>query len=299
MSTRQSFFNHVPRGPLYALLFLILYVISPATLFAAEEVAAQTIRIGVTPVFMDYKAAFIDDFRRYLEQHMGHPVAFVRRGNYREIVNLLLDEKIDFAWLCGYPYVRYKNVLQLVAVPVYKGEPLYQSYLIIPSSDDRSLSLSDLRGKFFAFSDPDSATGYLFFTYVLAKQGESSSSFFRRSFFTWSHRKVIEAVAFGLAQGGAVDGYIWETQALAHPELTSKTRVLYKSPKFGYPPFVASKAASKDHITELQHVLFQMDEDEEGSRLLATLNLDGFVRGSEHLYDSIEEMAQFVERQKQ
>lgn len=284
---------------LIRLLLLLLILPFSATLHAEEQLADPPIRIALTPVFLDLQAGFLDDLRHYLEHRLGHPVIFVRRGNYRDIVNLLIDEKLDFAWLCGYPYVRYKAALQLVAVPLYKGEPLYQSYLIVSSSNHQTQSLGDLRGKFFAFSDPDSNSGYLFFEYLLAKQGENSSSYFRRSFFTWSHRKVIEAVASGLAQGGAVDGYVWDTLALSHPELTSRTRILSKSPQFGYPPFVASRAASKEHIAEFQQVLFQMENDEEGSRLLAGLNLDGFVRGNEHLYDPIEEMARFVEKQQQ
>ncbi len=283
---------------LIRLALLLLILPFSAALHAEERLANPPIRIALTPVFLDFQATFLDDLRHYLEQRMGHPIIFVRRGNYRNIINLLIDEKLDFAWLCGYPYVRNKAALQLVAVPLYKGEPLYQSYLIVSSSDTRTRSLADLQGKFFAFSDPDSNSGYLFFEYLLAKQGENSSTYFRRSFFTWSHRKVIEAVASGLAQGGAVDGYVWETLALSRPELTSRTRILSKSPQFGFPPLVAGRAATKEHVAEFQQVLFQMENDEEGSRLLATLGLDGFVRGNEQLYDPIEEMARFVERQQ-
>jgi len=109
---------------------------------------------------------------------------------------------------------------------------------------------------------------------------------------------VIEAVASGLAQGGAVEGYVWDTLALSHPELTSKTRVVSKSPQFGHPPFVAGAAASNQGIAALQQVLFQMVHDEEGRSLLNRLNLDGFVYGNDRLFDSIEKMARFVEKSK-
>lgn len=278
-------------------LLLLLLVLPSAPLLQAEEPShKQPLRIGLTPVFLDYQAPFVGEWRDYLQRRLGQPIIFVQRGSYREIVKLLRDEKLDFAWLCGYPYVRNKKDLQLVAVPLYQGEPLYQSYLIVPSSDKQTRSLADLRWKNFAFSDPDSNSGHWYTRYLLAKQGETPSSFFGKTFFTWSHRKVIEAVAAGLAQGGAVDGYIWDTLSLAHPELTSQTRVVDKSQKFGYPPFVATRSTPKQQVTAMQQVLFGMAHDKEGERLLRTLNLDGFVYGNDRLYDEIDAMAAFVEK---
>ena len=277
------------------LLLLLALPFAPA-LYAAEQPVKPTIRIGLTPVFLDYQATFINEWRDYLQRHLAQPVTFVQRGNYREIVDLLRDRKLEFAWLCGYPYVRNKESFRLVAVPLYQGEPLYQSYLFVPSSDKQTQSLEDLHRKNFAFSDPDSNSGHLYTEYLLAKQGKNPSSFFAKTFFTWSHRKVVEAVANSLAQGGAVDGYVWDMLAKSHPEFTSKTRIVEKSPQFGHPPFVASATAPKQDIVAMQQVLFHMTHDKEGARLLDRLNLDGFVYGENSLFDSIEEMSRFVDK---
>ena len=283
---------------LIRILLLLLALPFASVLHAVEQPAKPPIRIGLTPVFLEYQATFVKDWRGYMENRLKRPVIFIQRGSYHEIVDLLRERKLDFAWLCGYPYVRNKKHFRLVAVPLYQGEPLYRSYLIVPSSDKQTRSLADLRWKIFAFSDPDSNSGHLYTEYLLAKQEQSPSTFFSRTFFTWSHHKVVEAVASGLAQGGSVDGYVWDTLALSHPELTSQTRIVNKSPQFGHPPFVASTATPKQDITAMQQVLFRMMHDEEGSRLLNRLNLDGFVYGSDRLFDSIEEMARFVEKSK-
>lgn len=50
--------------------------------------------------------------------------------------------------------------LQLLAVPLFEGKPLYRSYLIVLASDTVTRSILDLRGKVFAFSDPDSNSGW-------------------------------------------------------------------------------------------------------------------------------------------
>lgn len=275
-------------------LFFLLALFSAFLVHAEEQTSKPPIRIGLTPVFLDDQAVFINEWRDYLQQHLDRPVVFVQRGSYREITGLLNAGKLDFAWLCGYPYVRNKKSLRLVAVPLYHGKPLYQSYLIVPSYDNQTYSINDLLLKNFAFSDPDSNSGHLYTEYLLAKQGKKSSVFFNKTFFTWSHRKVVEAVAIGLAHGGAVDGYVWDTLSLAHPELTSKTRVVNRSPEFGYPPFVAGIVALKQDIEAFRQVLFHMTRDEAGLRLLKKLNLDGFTLGDDSLFDSIEEMSRMV-----
>jgi phosphonate transport system substrate-binding protein len=283
---------------LIRILLLLLVILYASASHAAKPAAESPIRIGLTPVFLDDQANFISDWRSYLERNLERPVVFIQRGSYREIVDLLREGKLDFAWLCGYPYVRNKKHFRLVAVPLYQGEPLYRSYLIVPSADQQTRSLAELRGKIFAFSDPDSNSGHLYTEYLLAKQDESPSSFFSRTFFTWSHRKVVEAVASGLAQGGSVDGYVWDTLALSHPELTTQTRIANKSPQFGHPPFVASTATAKRNIAAMQRVLLHMAHDTDGLRLLNALNLDGFARGENHLYDGIEEMSRLVGKSK-
>jgi len=252
---------------------------------------SQTVRIGLTPVFLDDQLDFLKQLRNHFERRLGWPVSFVRRGSYREIIELVRVGKLDFAWLCGYPYVRFKRDMKLLAVPLYHGKPLYQSYLIVPAADKRTSSLTELKGKVFAYSDPDSNSGYLYPQYSLLQAGENPASFFSRTFFTWGHRKVIEAVGVGLAQGGAVDGYVWDTLALVHPEITAATRVISRSPDLGHPPIVARAGIPDIEFRRMQKVLLSMGDDREGAALLKTLNLDGFVAGDEHLFDSIADMA--------
>jgi phosphonate transport system substrate-binding protein len=263
---------------------------------AAREVPAPSaLRIGLTPVFLDNQVNFLNLWRRYLEDRLQRPVQLVQRGSYRDIVVLLLQDQLDFAWLCGYPFVRNERRLRLLAVPLYRGAPLYQSYLIVPSGDAASTALLDLRGKVFAYSDPDSNSGHLYTLYSLKQLRQPPSTFFAKAFFTWGHRKVVDAVAVGLAQGGAVDGYVWDTLALRHPELTARTRIVDRSPVFGFPPFVARADVGEPDFKAMQGVLLRMRDEAQGAELLAWLNLDGFQAGTPALYDSVRAMARVVD----
>lgn len=259
------------------------------------EATEAPVRIGLTPVFLDNQLTFLNDWRGYLRTRLGRPVQFVQRASYRDIVGLLQQAQLDFAWLCGYPYVRNERSMRLLAVPLYQGQPLYRSYLIVPSSDLGTQSLRDLRGRVFAYSDPDSNSGHLYTVYSLTRTRESPATFFARSFFTGAHRKVVDAVGVGLAHGGAVDGYVWDTLALLHPGFTGRTRIVERSPEFGFPPFVAGMAVPPAGFAAMQDVLMQMRADADGQALLQRLNLDGFVPGTRALFDSVRAMSLAVD----
>lgn len=257
--------------------------------FAGQS--GRVLRIGLTPVFLDDLVSFTARWRRWLEERLGQPVMFVQRGNYREVVDLVRGGKIDFAWLCGYPFTRYRQEMRLVAVPLWRGEPFYRSYVIADASNLGIRSLADMRGQAFAYSDPDSNSGHLYPRYALAQAGHNPATYFSRTFFTWAHRKVVEAVSVGLASGGAVDGYVWETLSETMPELVRGTRIVERSPPFGKPPFVARRDIPETDLRRFQAVLLGMAEDAQGAALLAKLRLDGFVPGSLELYDGIARMA--------
>jgi phosphonate transport system substrate-binding protein len=255
----------------------------------------RVVRVGLTAVFLDDEIRFLLRWRAYLEQRLGRKVEFVQRGRYRETVELLREGHLDAAWICGFPYVRFKSELRLVAVPLFEGKPLYRSYLIVPASDGATRSILDLRGKVFAFSDPDSNSGYLYPSFVLRASGEKPEAFFQRTFFTWAHRKVVDAVSSKLAHGGSVDGYVWETLQRGHGALTAGTRVVAKSPEFGHPPIVARANLAPELAQDLRAAFTGMTRDAEGRALLASLNLDGFAPGNEELFDSILAMWRVVQ----
>ncbi len=272
--------------------FMVLGCCCAFAVFVRSPAAAEVapVRVGLTPVFLDDQTAFVNAWRIYLEGRLGRPVVFVQRARYREIIDLLRASKLDFAWVCGYPYVKNRDVLTLLAVPVYWGKPTYRSYLIVPAADWKTGSIADLRGKIFAFSDRDSNSGYLSPVYELAQLKETPNAFFARTFFTSSHRAVVQAVADGLAHGGAVDGYVWDIMALQHPELTDETRVVRKSREYGFPPFVAAKTVAPEDVEAMRRTLIGMSGDAEGAKLLRQLHLDGFIAGENRMFDTIAAM---------
>lgn len=255
---------------------------------------ATPVSIGLTPVFLDDQIAFLQSWQTYLQQRLQRPVQFFQRGSYSEVLRLLQDGRVDFAWLCGFPYWRNRDWLKLVAVPVYQGQPLYQAYLIRHQHNAAFDKLADLQGKVFAYSDPDSNSGFLYPQHRLRQSGLDSRHFFGRTFFTWSHRKVVEAVAVQLAHAGSVDGYVWDVLAQLHPELTTQTEIFERSAWFGFPPVVAAQNVNAALFSEFQSLLKGMCDDAEGKVLLKKLAFDGFIHAEPELFASIGAM--IVER---
>ncbi len=272
---------------------LSLAAIAFASVWSAQASAsAAPIRIGVTPAIVHDQYELLADWQRYLEERLGRSVEFISRDSYRETLDLLKLKKLDYAWVSTYPYVYAadEGLARLLVVPIYKGRPLYRGYLIVPSTDTRTTSLTQLQGQVFAYADPYSHTGFILPRYMLRAAGFDPNHFFRRTYFTWSHRKAVEAVANGFAAGASVDSFVWDTLAVIQPELTRRTRIVSRSPEYGFPPLIANRSVGRADFAEMQRVLIGMAADPAGSALLRRLNLDGFEVGDPSLYREVDRM---------
>lgn len=229
----------------------------------------------------------LEELKTYLTRATERPVHLVTRRTYQEITALLVTRQVDAAWICGYPFVAFREQLALVAVPVWNGKPLYQSYLIA-RSDLQAYSLADLAGTVHAFSDPDSNSGYLVTCAALAETGTSAAKFFRQFFYAYGHRNVVRAVSSGLAASGSVDGYVYDVLRETEPDLVARTRIIRKSELLGFPPIACPAAeAQSPLVSRLRDALVDMRSDEHGKRVLGMLRLDGFSVEQPELFDGI------------
>ena len=227
----------------------------------------------------------------YLGGKLGKDLEFVQRKTYAEIDELLKKGEIDLAFICSGPYVagREKFGFEPLALPEVHGSHFYRSYLIV-NKESPIHRLEELKGRTFAFTDPDSNTGRLVPTYWLAEMHEQPETFFSHIVYTYSHDNSIMAVARNLVDGAAVDGLIWEFYQQKNPTFTSKTRIIKKSEPFGIPPLVASKDLSSESKGRIRQVLFSMHQDPEGKKILAELMIDRFIAPQEEWYDNLRKM---------
>ena len=263
-----------------------------------QAIGSRVLRFGTTPVFLDDQAGFLTRWAGYLSGAVGTKVEFNSRRSYRDIMGMLRNDELDLAWICGFPWVVHQSQLRGLCIPLYHNEPWYQSYLIVSASDTQTASPKDLRGKTFAYSDPDSNSGYLVPRTTLLKAGIDPDRYFARSFFTWGHRNVVSAVASGLADAGAVDGYVWETLKQVAPDLVAKTRVVWRSESYGFPPLAVRASLDSETELRLRNAFLNMHRDKDGRRLLVELNLTGFAAFRPEVFDGIARLTAIVNGRK-
>ena len=272
---------------------------NPPAQTSRSKTVAKPFRIGMGAMITPREGfIYYNQLREYIEKRLGQPVQMVDRGNYDEMNSLLEAGNIDAAFVCAGPYVEGKEIfgLQLLAMPLVKGKPIYHSYIIVPRNSP-ARKLEDLRGKVFAFTDPKSNSGKLVPTYMLARRNETPQHFFSKVEFTYGHDNSIRAVAEQLVDGAAVDSLIWEYLNIKTPELTAKTRILLRSKPYGIPPLVVRPGIDTEQKQKLQHILLHAADDAEGRRILKGMMIDRFVAGDDKNYDSIREMNIWLAKQ--
>ena len=122
---------------------------------------------------------------------------------------------------------------------------------------------------------------------MLSDLGRNPDTFFRKAFFTYSHTETIEAVAERVADGAAVNSYVWEYLNKREPQFTAKTKVIQRSETFGFPPLVYRTGLDPEIRAHMTEALLAMDKDPEGHALLGELMLDRFITAPSSLYDNV------------
>ena len=215
---------------------------------------------------------------QYLGEKLDMQPKIVQRMTYREINDLILNGSIHLGFICTGPYLQAMPTgrMQALVIPVVNGKRYYRAYLIV-SRKATYESFEDLRGKTFAFMDPDSLTGFLYPNALLRTMGEDSESFFERTFFVHSHSDLLHAVTFNLADGASVNSLVYDYSQRWGPEETAECRILAASEPLGMPPVVAGPATTPSLKSGIQQVLLNMDEDSSGKEILKRMGIDEFV----------------------
>lgn len=267
-------------GALVRTLQVRLAILILSTFIAAPGSASDSrspVRIGLAAVVSPGNQAFLPDWKKYLEEKIERSVELRFLDSCKETIDLLQEGLVDFAWIGGFCYVKNTNSgdLQLMTVPVYRGEPLHRSYIIV-HRDSLVTDIDDLKGGVFAFSDPDSNVGYAYPLSLLPERAGKPQPYFRHSFFTFNHAGTVQAVADQVADGGAVDSYVWEYLASVRPEMTKSTRIIGSSPNFGFSPVIYRTSVKEDTVTMVKTAFETMHREPAGKHILAELKLDEF-----------------------
>ena len=261
---------------------------------AVGSIEPQPLRIAVAAVLSsEGTVESYAELADYLGQQLGRPAQIVQRRTYAEVNALIAENEVDLAFVCTSAYVagHDRSIMDLLVIPEIGGETVYRSAIIVPASSS-AMSMEDLKGASFAFTDPMSHTGRVYPTYVLLQLGELPDEFFSETIFTYGHDRAIEAVAAKVVDGAGVDELVLSNMLKNDPELAGRIRVIDVSPDFGIPPVVVPSGTPASIRLAFEELLMGLGDHEAGIQILSDLGVDRFVLGADEAYDSVRTMTQ-------
>lgn len=211
--------------------------------------------------------------------------------------------EIGAGFICGLPYVEMVRtdpaLLDPIAAPVlagsrYGGRPVYFSDVIVRADSDIA-SFDDLRGRSWAYNDPDSHSGYNLTRFHLVQLRETTG-FFGRVVEAGFHQRAIRMVAAGEIDGAAIDSQVLAVELRNDPMLASAVRVIATLGPSTIQPLVAHQRLPETLRAGIRATVLAMHEYERGRAVLERGLVERFVPVSDGDYDDIRRMLAAVEQ---
>jgi phosphonate transport system substrate-binding protein len=203
----------------------------------------------------------------------------------------------DVGFLCGLPYVELARgpspPVELLAAPVltgerYGGRPIYFSDVIV-RVDSPFRSFSELRGRVWAFNDPDSHSGYNVTRHRLVSMGETNG-FFGGVVEAGSHQRSIKMVCSGEIDAAAIDSHVLAVELRDRPALREQLKVIDSLGPAGIQPVVAASRLPDGLKAAVREALLAMDDDPAARDVLTHSFVERFVAVTDEDYDDVRAM---------
>ncbi|MBI5418391.1 phosphate/phosphite/phosphonate ABC transporter substrate-binding protein [Candidatus Poribacteria bacterium] len=240
---------------------------------------------------------YYNELVEYIENKLRIDIKIIDNSNYSEINNLLMNESVDIAFVCGGTYVdgHDKFGLELLVAPLVQGKIKHYSYIIV-NKNSKISKLEDFKQKTFAFTDLLSNSGRMAIIYMLNKElNETPNSFFKEYIFSGSHDDSIAMVASGIVDGASVDSLIWEYLNNYNPKDTPMTKIIKISSPYGIPPVVIKPHFDNELKQKIKQIFLNMHEDSEAQKILRKMMIEKFIAAEDSNYDDIREINKWIQ----
>lgn len=203
----------------------------------------------------------------------------------------------DAGFLCGLPYVQLlrqtPGLLAPLAAPVlqgarFGGRPIYFSDVVV-RRDAPFHSFADLRGRSWAYNDPDSHSGYNVVRATLVRRGETNG-FFSRVVQSGYHQRSLEMVAAGDVDGATIDCQVLAIEQRERPELAGQVKVIDSLGPSTVQPIVMAGRLPASLKQEARAALLELHADPRAREVLAFGFIERLAPVADRDYDDIRHM---------
>jgi phosphonate transport system substrate-binding protein len=229
----------------------------------------------------------------HLKQATGMDVQFTPVTDYAAVVEGLATGKIDLAWLGGFTYVQAKLRTQGGAIPIVQRaeDERFTSRFIVPAASPVR-SMSDLKGKTFAFGSPSSTSGHLMPRHFLLQAGIDPDRDFKTVAYSGAHDATVAFVASGRAQAGVLNASVMDKLVESGHPNAAKVRVLDTTPPYHDYNWTVRPGLDPALTRKLAAAFLSLDPARpEHKELMALQRASRFVPTQPSNYDGIEKAA--------
>lgn len=222
---------------------------------------------------------------KHLSKSIDRKVVFEAGKTYDDVIAKLSTGKVDVAFLGAGAYIEARRTggVRAILRTIRHRSTNYFGIVVVKQGSDIK-SLSDLKGKRFAFVDKKSTAGYYFPRRLLRKAGINPDKDIE-VVFAGGHHKVVQMVAAGTVDAGAC--FEGAQQNLADPD--SVVPMARTEPILG-DPVVVRPGLGADLIKTLRSALIELSTVPAARSFFTFSEIDAFVPAFDSDYDAIAEL---------
>jgi len=202
----------------------------------------------------------IEPLLSYLSQNLKCGVQLVLLPDFGSIGAFLKEERIDIAILGQGDLMRIdygSEALPLLLVSSNKQN--IQRSIIVTSRKGVIRSISDLKGKSFAFASRNSFTGYILPRMILLQEGIDPEGDFAGVSFMNSQEEVFLSLLEGKVDAGALAEYVFDYLSTIYP-ISGEIQVIARSVEISTDVLVVGKDVPPDLAAKIKTLLLSYPE---------------------------------------
>lgn len=265
-------------------MFATIIFFFVAGICTSEDSLAEEVQLG--SVAMDIPAAMVKrlaPLTRYLSNKTGLNVNFRASADLGSAVDDLGTNKTQIAYLTPAAYLEAHKKYSAIPLvnPLNKGKGTFTLMIVVPQ-DSPIKTMSDLRGKKFAFGDKKAVLQPA----VVENAGFNLSEFASYNYLN-HYDNIAKAVINGDFDAGILKDSIAEKYAL------QGLRIIHTSPPLPSYIFAVNKKLPAKTITKLKNAMLALKDDTEENKLILTAlekGYNGFEAASDKDFDGIRKL---------
>lgn len=240
----------------------------------------------------------------YLSRELGVPVKIVRGTDYAAVIEAMRAGHVQFASVGPAAYALARKVMGDDIAPVavtldQEGNLGYFSVIAV-RADSAYQSLEDIKGKSFAFADPNSTSGYAVPSYYLSTElNTSAADYFSEVAFSGGHEQSVMALVNGTFEAVATH---WRNENAGNIQTMEKkglipagsTRIIWKSPVIPNTPVMMLTTLPQDLQDAFKTALMAFPEkDPEAFATYSNGTSSGYVEAKHEDYLDVIAITEF------